>query len=373
MATDSIGLYVHTPFCVSKCKYCDFASFSNIDCADKDKYVSRLISEIESYRGEKRTVDSIFFGGGTPSLLSTAQMQDIVNSIRKTFSVSGDCEFTVEVNPKTVDAEKLALYKEIGVNRISIGMQSIHANELKYLGRIHTYEEFAECYSLVLNSGISNVNIDLMYGIPHQSRESFTETVNKIIQLDPTHISVYGLIIEPGTPFYDSRDTLPLPSEDDEVSMYYTACEVLSKAGYKHYEISNYAKDGFECRHNLKYWENKHFIGIGLSAYSYMENKRYGNTKNFIEYLSDDYLKYRTVDEISRDEERFEYIMMHLRTVYGIPLAEYREKFNSDFLNDSADAIEKYVKHGYVECLEDRVRLTERGFYLSNTIISDIV
>ena len=373
MATDSIGLYVHTPFCVSKCKYCDFASFSAISCSDREKYVDKLVSEIESYDGEKREVNSIFFGGGTPSLLTVHQMGKIVDAIKNTFLIADDCEFTVEVNPKTVDKEKLDFYRRTGVNRISIGMQSIHENELKYLGRIHTFDEFLECYNAVLDSGISNVSVDLMYGIPQQTVDSFIATVKKVIELGPAHISVYGLIIEPGTPFYSSRDSLPIPDEDDEVSMYYSACDLLGKAGYLHYEISNYSKPQRECRHNLKYWQNEEFIGFGLSAYSYVGNKRYGNTRNFNEYLLDDYVKYRTVDEIGLDEERFEYIMMHLRTSYGVSRAEYFDRFGVDFAEEVNEKLRKYVDLGYVECLHDRVRLTEKGFYLSNTIISEIV
>lgn len=373
MATDSIGIYVHTPFCVSKCKYCDFASFPGVSCSDRERYVDRLVSEIKSYNGGSRTVDSIFFGGGTPSLLTSEEVCRIVDAIRTTFFVADGCEFTVEVNPKTVDKEKLALYRSIGVNRISIGMQSIHENELKYLGRIHTFDEFLECYNAVVESGISNISVDLMYGIPHQTGDSFIATVNKVIELEPTHISVYGLIIEPGTPFYLKRDSLPVPDEDDEVAMYYSACDLLAKAGYSHYEISNYSKLGYECRHNLKYWQNEEFVGFGLSAYSYVGNKRYGNTKYFNEYLAEDYVKYRTIDEITHDEERFEYIMMHLRTSYGVPRVEYLNKFGIDFALEAAEKLSKYIELGYVECLQDRVRLTERGFYLSNTIISEVV
>ena len=373
MATDSIGLYVHIPFCVSKCKYCDFTSFSNVGCSDREKYIDCLISEIESYSGQDITVDSIFFGGGTPSLLTVTQFEKIYSAIKKTFSVADGCEFTVEVNPKTVDGEKLSSFVRCGVNRISIGMQSIHENELKYLGRIHTFNEFIDCYNMVVDAGITNINVDVMYGIPQQTEKSFLKTLKKVAELNPGHISVYGLIIEPGTPFYDKRNSLPVPSEEEEVSMYYDACELLASEGYLHYEISNYCKSGYECVHNLKYWENKRFIGVGLSAYSYMGNMRYGNTKNFSVYLSSDNTKYRTVDEIDPEAERFEYVMMHLRTSNGIRLSEYREKFSSDFLADCGDAFKKYVDNGYVECSPDSVRLTERGFYISNTIISDIV
>ena len=373
MATDRIGLYVHTPFCISKCKYCDFASFPSVGSIERDAYVDKLVLEIESYVGEKREVDSIFFGGGTPSLLTAQQIKRIVTKIKNTFDISPDCEFTVEVNPKTVDKDKLAIYKELGVNRISIGMQSVHEKELKFLGRIHSFEEFVECYELVRESGISNVNVDVMYGIPHQTKTSFLRTLERVIELSVEHVSVYGLIIEPGTPFYESRDSLPLPSEDDEVSMYYTACDTFRKNGYTHYEISNYSKPGYECRHNLKYWENKEFIGVGLAAYSYLGNKRYGNTRNFNEYLSSDYVKYRTVDLIDRDGEKFEYVMMHLRTSGGIPKDQYRELFGVDFDIEAGERMKKYVDAGYIECLPDRIRLTESGFYLSNTIISDLV
>ena len=373
MGTDGIGLYVHIPFCVSKCKYCDFASFACVDDEKREKYINCLISEIQSYANEKKTVNSIFFGGGTPSLLTPDEFVKICTAIRKTFYVSDKCEFTVEVNPKTVNKEKLGIYKKNGVNRISIGMQSIHKKELKYLGRIHDFKDFLDCYRSVLNAGISNINIDVMYGIPHQTRESFIDSLSRVVELEPTHVSVYGLIIEPDTPFYEMRESLSTPTEEEEVGMYMSACELLAAKGYSHYEISNYCKSGFECAHNLKYWEDKEFIGVGLSAYSYLGNIRYGNSRIFSEYLSDDYANYRTVDKIELEDEKFEYVMMNLRTSRGIKLSDYRERFSSDFLADAGDALKKYVDNGLVICSPERVMLTESGFYLSNTIISDIV
>ena len=232
MTTDALGLYVHIPFCKSKCNYCDFCSYPAIGSSARDGYIERVISEAREYvKGEKIRVDTLYLGGGTPSLLSPAQAERLLSSLSDIFDISPLAEVTIEANPGTVDGEKVLAYKSLGVNRISLGLQSIHENELKILGRIHTYDDFLSAYKLVREHGFDNVSIDLMYGIPEQTKDSFRKTLDAVTALEPEHISAYGLIVEEGTPFYSMAKSLPLPSEDEECDMYFMAAEVLRERG----------------------------------------------------------------------------------------------------------------------------------------------
>lgn len=374
MKTKPIGLYVHIPFCIRKCNYCDFCSYSDIEPRIKEGYISRLTEEILSYkREEKLAVDTIFFGGGTPSLLAPDEFFKICDAIEETFDIVEDAEFTIEANPKTVSPEKLSAYVSRGVNRISLGVQSIHDNELKILGRIHNCEDFFEAYNLVLNSGIKNISVDVMYGIPEQTKDSFEKTLRKIVSMNPRHISVYGLILEEGTHFYKRREELNFPSEDDECDMYYLAASLLSEAGYSHYEISNYAKPGFESRHNMKYWKMSDFIGVGVTAYSFFEGKRYGNLCDISEYISSDLKQYTKEESLNSADLAFEYAMLGLRTAGGISLEEYKTLFNTDFLSKNREKIDTYVRGGYMTLIGDCISLTEKGFYVSNTILADLL
>lgn len=371
METKAIGLYVHIPFCVRKCNYCDFCSFNLSEASWKDRYISQLCEEIYSYREERIKVDSIFFGGGTPTLLTPDEFRKIFLAIEDSFEILADSEFTVEANPKTLDREKLRTYKECGVNRLSIGLQSIHENELKILGRIHSYEDFLASYKLAGEFGISNLNVDLMYGIPEQTIESFGITLEKLIALKPQHISLYGLILENGTPLYKMKDTLSFPSEDEECDMYYLAAQKLSDAGYSHYEISNYALPGRECSHNLKYWHCDEYIGIGLSAYSYFEGKRFGNLNDKDVYLSDSCISYkRNYDSV---DESYEFVMLGLRLREGISLKEYESRFGISFLHGRKEIIDRLVAFGYISIEGDRLHLTEQGFYVSNAILTELI
>ena len=254
-----------------------------------------------------------------------------------------------------------------------MGGQTIHENELKMLGRIHSFSDLSDSVSMIMDAGISNINIDVMYGIPEQTKQSFAKTLDAISKLNPTHISAYGLILEEGTPFWNMRESLPLPTEDEECEMYELACRVLGEAGYSHYEISNYARPGYECRHNLKYWRDKKFIGAGLAAYSYFGDKRYGNSSSFDEYLSDNFIQYRREDLVDRDSYETEFIMMHLRLCDGLSLSEYARTFGRPFLDGRETAIEKYRSLGYLDIRDGRVFLTEKGFYISNSIISELI
>lgn len=370
MKANRIGIYVHVPFCVRKCSYCDFCSFPIGDTDWRGDYLDRLICEIESYGGQGICADTLFIGGGTPSLLSCDEFGRLVDTLRETFSFSANTEFTVEVNPGTLTDEKLRSYVSRGVNRLSFGLQSIHENELKILGRIHTFDDFLSAFALARKHGIENINVDIMYGIPEQTAASFSETVEHVISLCPEHISAYGLILEENTPFWGIRDKLPLPTEDEECDMYYAAAKALSERGYNHYEISNYSKPGYECRHNLKYWRKQEYIGLGLSAHSYFCGKRFCNASDFTEYRSGGQVSY---EERTRESDVFEYAMLRLRLTEGFSLDEYRERFGIDFCETRKDIIERLCEGGFATVKNGRICLTERGFYVSNAILSELL
>ena len=374
MKAEPIGLYIHIPFCIKKCKYCDFTSFPHMSEWEMESYVGRLCEEIEGYRrDDKIPVNTIFFGGGTPSLLPPLLFKRVINKIRDVFEISDDAEFTVEVNPGTVKGETLDAYRALGVNRISIGLQSIHENELKKIGRIHSYRDFITALDIILERDFSNISVDLMYARPEQSARSFKKTLECVAALPITHVSVYGLILEEGTPFYEERDTLNLPSEEQELEMYELASEILGRSGFEHYEISNYARDGAQCRHNLKYWREEEYIGCGIAAYSYFEGKRYGNSKSWQEYSEGFGKEYSYTEIIDIDAEKYEYVMLGLRLSRGISLSEYQRRFSEDFTKGREALLDKLESAGYIKRTSDTISLTERGFYVSNSIITEIL
>ena len=373
MTTKPIGLYVHIPFCLRKCNYCDFCSFPEREIDWRNEYINALCAELESYRDKEISIDSVFFGGGTPSLLSSNEFSKITDKISGVFQLMDGAEFTIEANPKTIDKEKMLFFISCGVNRVSIGLQSIHENEMKILGRVHTFDEFKESYDIVRQCGINNINIDLMYGIPSQSIESFEKTLDEVMNIDPQHISLYGLIIEDETPFGKNRDKLDLPSDDTECDMYYLACKKLAENGYNHYEISNYAKEGFECRHNLKYWKEGEYIGIGVAAHSYWQGKRFGNSDDVEAYLHGDWAKYDCGEVIDSEMESYEFVMLGLRLGEGFSLSEYRNRFGKDFLFGREKIVDSLINCGYMRIEGDRIHLTERGFYVSNLILTELI
>lgn len=372
MKTNQIGLYVHIPFCVRKCNYCDFCSFAGVDKDTRSAYINKMCEEIESYKDKEIAIDTIFFGGGTPTLLSPTEFSRIVKSIKNTFSVSDDVEFAMEANPGTTNRAKISELVKLGVNRFSIGLQSIHGNELKKLGRIHDFEDFKKAFNDMRAEGIANINVDLMYGIPEQTKETFRETLKKVTEISPEHLSVYGLILEEGTPFFDMKGELKLPSEDEECDMYSLASEFLSRNGYSHYEISNYAKPGFESKHNLKYWKDQEYIGVGVSAYSYFNGRRFGNTKSISDYISaDSPIAYD--EPIDLNEEKYEYVMLALRLKDGFSSEDYKKRFGEDFISGREETIKEFVDRGYMSVCGDRIFLTESGFYVSNYILTELL
>ena len=373
MTTDKLGIYVHIPYCVRKCNYCDFCSLPKGKMGVPDEYVSHLCDEISSYAGrEERDVDTLYFGGGTPSLLTPEQMGRIVNAIHSVFKISSFAEITFEANPGTLTREKAEAFYKLGFNRVSLGLQSIHEIEMKKLGRIHTFDDFLSSYRMLREVGFDNISVDLMYGIPHQTKDSFTETLRCVIELSPEHISSYGLMVEEGTPFYDERDTLPLPSLDVECDMYDIAARLLAYAGYEHYEISNYAKPGYRSRHNSLYWNLGEYIGFGAAAHSFYGGARFYNPNDVDEYLSSS----KNGDNSSYESDvdiAYEYAMLKLRTKDGFSLSEYKSRFGVSFTKGKEDILHRLEREGLITLSNGKIALTERGFYLSNSILIEIL
>ena len=373
MEIKPIGIYIHVPFCKRKCNYCDFCSEAASD--DKiSRYTDALCNEIIEFSKERKlNVDTVFFGGGTPSILDVASFEKIMNTVRECFDIVDGAEITVEVNPGTVTEEKACVFAKCGVNRISIGVQSIHENELRALGRIHNYADFLNTVDIFRRVGIDNLSADLMYGIPEQTVASFTETLRDITKLPLSHVSCYGLIVEEGTPFYLNRDKLSLPTEDEECEMYRLAHEMLTEAGFRHYEISNYAKDSCLSRHNLKYWRTEEYVGFGLSAHSYYGGKRFYNTSDFGEYFTCDSTKYRMEESDTCGIDPFEYVMLALRTDDGFSLSEYERLFGRSFLSGREEKLRVLSSGGFLTMDDGVVRLTHEGFYVSNSILADLL
>ncbi len=363
---------MHLPFCKQKCNYCDFLSFQ---CSKerRSEYLSALKWELDGYQEMKQThmLTSIFIGGGTPSVLSVCEIKQVFSWIKQGFLIEEGAEITIEVNPGTVDRQKLEEYKSLGVNRISLGLQSTNDSELKTLGRIHTYEEFLETYVLAREVGFDNINIDLMSSIPHQTLESWEETLDKIIQLQPEHISAYSLIIEEGTPFYQKYDEVEafLPDEEEERIIYYRTKEKLMSAGYHRYEISNYAKEGKECRHNIGYWERRDYLGVGLGAASLLDNVRITNVKNFDSYIQNPNFE-REREELSAKSQMEEFVFLGLRKMQGIDRREFLRCFQTSIEVAFQEQIQEMVQKNLLVWEEDYLRLTERGIDVSNFVMS---
>lgn len=366
-----LEIYIHIPFCVQKCAYCDFLS-APADEAVRERYIDALKEEIRQQKsfGSEYKVISIFIGGGTPSILEGAQIAEILKEIRNYFAVEADAEITIECNPGTLSEDKLSCYKKSGINRLSLGLQSADNQELKLLGRIHTYEEFLESFSLARKVGFGNLNVDLMSALPGQTKESWQETLRQVIALNPEHISAYSLIIEEGTPFYErykpgGQEEYLLPDEDLERQMYYDTGDILGAAGYERYEISNYAKPGFECRHNLGYWERREYLGLGLGASSLIKGVRYQNHKKLSAYLKGDYT-HEEVQKLTRREEQEETMFLGLRKAEGVLLTE-------ELLEVYKGTLQRLQQKGLLLWEGGRVRLTDLGIDVSNYALAEFL
>ena len=365
------GLYIHIPFCLKKCKYCDFTSFVGME-AFFESYVQELTKEMRQYKGDK--IDSIFIGGGTPSILNAGQLKIITDYIYNNFDVAADAEFTLESNPGTLTDEKLRMFREAGINRLSIGVQSFNDLELIKIGRIHTAKEAAEAILAARKNGFSNINIDLMFSLPGQTRESLIKTLETALSLNPEHISCYSLILEEDTPLYDEvkKGVLYLPEEEEDRELYTLACEILSNHGYQQYEISNFSKKGYECRHNLKYWDCEEYIGVGIAAHSYYKEERYFNTDSFEKYMKGEYTEEKT-GKLSEEDKIKEFIIMGLRKTEGISREEFFKRFKKDFSKLYETEINKFKKLKLLEEKDGFIRLTFEGINLSNSVLCEFV
>lgn len=377
-----LELYIHIPFCVKKCAYCDFLSSVQNE-ESREKYVNALVREIKEYRHlqAQYVVSTIFIGGGTPSILSSNQIRRIFEALHCTFKFVKDTEITIEANPGTVTKEKLDLYRACGINRISFGLQTTNNEELRLLGRIHTYEEFLESYSLARSCGFTNINVDLISAIPKQTVSSWEETLLNVVALNPEHISAYSLIVEEGTPFASiygegAPKEGDLPSEEEERNIYYQTKNLLKEAGYQHYEISNYAKEGKACRHNMGYWKRKDYLGIGLGAASFFEETRYHNTSDFTYYLDNSEKPeqiHQDIQVLSTEEQMEEFMFLGLRMVEGVSKKEFEQCFGRSIEECYEKQLKKLQKEELLEITDDRIILTEHGIDVSNYVLSEFI
>ncbi len=364
------GLYIHIPFCKQKCLYCDFVSFSD-KCNKTGEYLDSLIKEMDIYKGEK--VNTVFIGGGTPSVLSCSEITRLLDAVNEKFILSPDTEFTMEINPGTVDKEKLEAIYHGGVNRISVGVQSFDDDELKTIGRIHNGETAITTVKVLDEVGFKNISLDLMMSLPHQTEESFKKNLEIAMMLPVNHISIYSLIIEENTPIYDKYKSgeYKEPDEDVDRKLYKHTKEYLTQNGFDRYEISNYARKGYESRHNLKYWNCEEYIGIGLNAHSYVKGVRYYNTSDFDKYLSGEYCEGE--DVLTTDDKMGEFMMLGLRKCEGVDINEFKSLFGKDIRTCYGDVIEKFITLNALEMTGERLHLTDYGMDISNTVMCEFL
>ncbi len=376
-----LGIYIHIPFCKQKCYYCDFTSYCNKDNLI-EKYIRCLKIEIKNTMKKidknKYNITTIYIGGGTPSYIDPKYIEEILNELKHETKLAK--EITIEVNPGTVTKEKLEIYKKAGINRLSIGLQETHNNLLKQIGRIHTFEEFKETYQIARNVGFDNINIDLMLGLPNQTIKDLKENLNYIINLNPKHVSVYSLILEEGTVFYKQMQSgkIKLPEEDQERNMYWYVKNTLELNGYKHYEISNFSKPNYESKHNINCWEQKEYIGFGIAAHSYFEEKRFSNTENIEQYIkniqNNNLENNIIVHEIqSIKDMQKEYMLLNLRKIQGVSIQKFKNKFKNNPIFLYKEELNKLTKEDLVTIDGDYIRLTNKGIDLANLVWQNFI
>lgn len=389
-----IGIYIHIPFCKKKCKYCDFVSFENINYVED--YINSLICEIENIEDKIRyisknaknthinlndsCVDTIYFGGGTPSYINENYIENILSKIKEKFLVTEDCEITIEVNPGTITAEKIKKYRNIGINRISIGLQSTNNRLLKTIGRIHSYEDFLNTYELCKKEEFKNVNVDLMLALPTQTEEELLDSLKKVINLDIQHISLYSLILEENTELEKLISNGKLPKTDDEIErkMYWKTKKILEKNGFIQYEISNYSKKGKESKHNLNCWNQDEYLGFGIAAHSYFGDVRFSNIINVEEYLKN--IKEKKLEnniEINEIQDKpskmKEFMMIGFRKINGISISEFERKFEINPLFYFRFEIEELVNKDLIEVDLDNIKLTKKGLDFANIVFEEFI
>ena len=378
MKQKELGVYIHIPFCKQKCYYCDFISFAN-KCDEVPQYIESLKKEIKSFDFSNYKVTSIYIGGGTPSYVDSKYIKQILEELKVRVKFD-DIEITIEINPGTVTEENLQEYKEAGINRVSIGLQSTNNNLLKQIGRIHTYEEFLEVYQLANQIGFDNINVDLMLGLPQQTIQDLKESLDKIIELNPNHISVYSLIIEEGTKIEKmlNKGEIFLPEEEQERRMYWYAKDTLELNGYNHYEISNFSKKGKESKHNMNCWNQEEYIGFGVAAHSYINNIRFSNTNNIKEYIKN-IKENNSENNITIEEEQTiedkkkEFMMLGFRKIEGVDISKFKEKFVDNPLFLYRGKLNKLTEEGLIEVDLNNIKLTNKGLDLANLVFEEFI
>lgn len=378
MLNNELGVYVHIPFCKQKCYYCDFVSFSNKE-EQMEQYIETLKKEIDKFDFTNYNVTTIYIGGGTPSYLVSEKIVEVLDRLKKKLEDNettwDKIEITIEINPGTATEKKLKDYKNVGINRLSIGLQTSNDKLLKQIGRIHNYETFLNTYELAKKLGFENINVDLMLGLPKQRIEDIKQSLEKVIELEPNHISEYSLIVEEGTKLAQLIDEgrLELPDEELERQMYWYVKNTLEINGYNHYEISNFAKKGKESKHNVNCWKQEQYIGFGLAAHSYLGNKRYSNTEKMDEYF-ENFEKYRVIQEEQTVEDtKKEFMMIGLRMIEGVSINRFKEKFGENPLYLFRNELNKLVEQDLVEVDLDNIRLTNKGLDLANLVFEEFI
>lgn len=382
-----LELYVHIPFCAKKCHYCDFLS-ATADEKSQSAYMDSLKKEIAFYGKQltNRRISTIFIGGGTPSWIRAQYMEELMMVIRQSFSIEKNAEITMECNPGTLTKEKLECYKKCGINRLSMGLQSADDEELKHLGRIHTFAQFLHNYELARACGFTNINIDLMHGLPGQTVERFQKTLEKVTALHPEHISAYALMIEEGTPFFDwygedmlrqeqGKETKFLPDEDTVYRIGKFTRNYLEEHGYKRYEISNFAKEGYACRHNIGYWQRKDYLGVGLGAASLLDSVRYSNIRDLQKYISaeGDRRLHAEKDVLDKNAGMEEFMFLGLRMTEGVSKEKFRQEFGSKMTDIYGDVLEKMEKEELLVNGLEQVYLTDKGMDISNYVLAQFL
>lgn len=374
----NMELYIHVPFCVKKCAYCDFLSFP-ADEGTKRRYVEKLMEEMRTMGAVCRdnTVSTVFVGGGTPSILKGEWMEELFSVLRENFSLEPDAEISMEANPGTVTKEKLFSYRRAGINRLSFGLQSAKERELSALGRIHSFEDFLESFRAARECGFENINVDLMSALPGQTADSWMETLKRTAELSPEHISAYSLIVEEGTPFYEAYGSEAgrklLPDEETEREMYHRTKAFLRECGYERYEISNYAKPGFACLHNIGYWTGVPYLGLGLGAASYLNGKRFSGHGDMETYLASAAGTYENEVQLTKKDMEEEFFFLGLRLTKGVSLAEFKERFVEDAAAVYPGVMERFVKEGAANLSDGRFFLTDYGMDVSNYVMAEFL
>lgn len=372
-----IGIYIHFPFCVSKCKYCNFVSFSSKNDMQL-KYFQALIKEISQFQAMDVAIDTIFIGGGTPSIMFDGCISTLLSEIRKKFNVLEDAEITIEGNPNSITLSKVQEWKESGVNRVSIGLQTTNQNILRLLGRPHTKQDYISAIEIVKSVGINNINTDCLIGLPRQRQTDVRKTLSLVTKLGCTHVSVYSLILEDGTPLSDmvGRGEVKLPKEEKTLGMYDYANKFLSENGYHRYEVSNFAFENCECKHNLNTWQMHEYLGFGVGAHSFYDGERYSNVDTIEEYVKlvlSGEKPTENIEKISNQELFEETIMLGLRTRYGINIGDIKEKFGMDLMQTKSETIDYFVRNNLITLKDGQIVATALGFTVLNKIILELV